>query len=273
MPCCLKTKIAPMIAAVALAVPALAWQGSVQPVDPVVDGILTQLEARQVDDLVADLQWELEYPAEEDVDTKTGQVWFKEMDPVARFRAHFTKKNFGKRRVKINEEHIFDGRWYRMIQHDTKSIETREIRREGDTIQPYRLGEGAFPLPFGQKKADILREFDVRLADATDKDPKNTHHLVLTPRPGMQMAPHYKQVDFWVEQQGKLAGLPTQVRVASLQGGGQVKNFITVTFSNVKLNRGLSPSKFDFKVPGGYEEEVTRLEPAAEIRLGGDAQP
>ena len=198
MPTSLNKTIVRIIAAAALAVPGLAQTAP----DPVIDGILTQLEDREVKDLVADLRWQLEYPIEDDVDTKYGKVWFKEMDPVAKFRAHFNKKNFGNRRVKINEEHLFDGRWYRMIQHDTKSIETQEIRGENDSSEPYRLGEGAFPLPFGQKKADILREFDVQLAPPTPVDPKNTHHLVLTPRPGMQMAPHYKQVDFWVEQQG-----------------------------------------------------------------------
>lgn len=237
-------------------------------VDSVVDKILTRLEQRDVDDLTARLRWDIESPIEEDVIRKFGQVWYKKMDPVAKFRARFDRKvvaepgqlGSGTQR-KIDEEHLFDGRWYYLIQHATKSVSKEQIRKPGDPTDVYALGRGAFPLPFGQKKAEILREFVVRRLPPTPSDPKDTDHLELTPRPGTQMAPYYKTMHFWVQRKGSNAGLPIKVRVEKLGGTGKVKNIITVTFTDIKLNSGLSSSVFNFTVPAGYQVDETPIEP------------
>ena len=241
-----------------------------KPLDPVVDKILTRLEQREVDDLTARLRWDIESPIEEDVIRKFGQVWYKKMDPVAKFRARFDRKivaepgqlGSGTQR-KIDEEHLFDGRWYYLIQHASKSVSKEEIRKPGDPTDVYALGRGAFPLPFGQKKAEIVREFVVRRLAPAVGDPKDSDHLELVPRPGTQMAPYYKTMHFWVQREGKYAGLPIKVRVEKLGGTGKVKNIITVTFTDIKLNSGLSSSVFNFTVPAGYQVEETPIEPGA----------
>jgi hypothetical protein len=234
---------------------------SPDPLDPVVDKILTRLEDRKVDDLTARLIWDIESPIEDDVIRKFGQVWFKEMDPVAKFRAKLDRKMVleggdkqGTSRP-IGEEHLFDGRWYYLIQHDNKSVSKELIREAGDPTDVYALGRGAFPLPFGQKKAEIQREFTVeRIADSPT-DPENADHLKLTPRPGMQMAAYYKSMHFWVQREGAYAGLPRKVRVEKIGGTGKVKNIITMTFNDIKLDSGLGSSVFNFEVPSGYQVE------------------
>lgn len=230
--------------------------------DPVVDEILTSLEAREVDDLAAALQWDIESVIEEDRITKRGEVWFKQMEPVAKFRAKFDRKIVGDRADKISEEHIFDGQWYFLIQHDARSVTKEQIRKPGDKNDPYRLGYGAFPLPFGQKKADILREFTVERVAPQPGDPPDTDHLKLTPRPGMQMAPHYRSIHFWVLRTGEHKGLPVKAMVQKLGGTGQVKNIITATFRDIRLNSGLGTSVFNFRVPLGYQVEENAIEPA-----------
>lgn len=230
--------------------------------DPRVDQILTRLEQREVHDLRAKVKWELTYAIEEDEDSdrKFGTIWYRESQPVAQFKVHFDRKIVGSTSRKLNEEHLFDGRWYVELHAQTKTVTRREIRREGETTNPYKLGEGAFPLPFGQKKADILAEFEVKLVPEKKGDPPGTDHLELTPRPNTQTGRTYKRLDFWVARTGEQAGLPVKVVAGKKDGTGAVNSYITITFTKIELNCGFSGSVFKIDVPRGYEEIVERLD-------------
>ncbi|MFH1745585.1 MAG: hypothetical protein ABIG44_00940 [Planctomycetota bacterium] len=231
--------------------------------DPTIDKILTRLENRTVSDLQAELTWKLRYviDLEEDAQLKKGRIWYQQQDPSARFLIHFSKKIVSNRAHQLDERHMFDGRWYTELKSETKTITRREIRRPGDEADPYKLGEGPFPVPFGQKKADILKEFEVTRIPPADDDPENTDHLRLTPREGTQTGQNYKQVEVWIAREGPQNGLPVTVRASKKSGTGQVNSFLTITFKNVKLNQGFSGSVFKIDKPAGYDEHVENLEP------------
>ena len=231
--------------------------------DPVVDKILTRLENREVHDLQAKVRWELRHVIEEDEDAtcKSGTIFYKEEQPVAKFKVHFDTKITGNRKQKLDEEHLFDGRWYTELQSQTKTVTRREIRHADEKTNPYKLGEGAFPLPFGQKKADILAEFEVRRNPEEKGDPPDTDHLRLTPRPDTQTGRTYKVLDFWVARAGEHAGLPVKVVAGKKDGTGAVNSYISISFSDIKLNSGLSSSVFKIEAPRDYEVIEERLDP------------
>ena len=232
------------------------------PLDPEVDKILTRLEQRNVHDLRAKLKWVLRYVIEDDEepDVKLGTIWYKQTEPVAKFKVQFDAKLAGTRKRNLDEQHLFDGRWYVECQSQTKTITRREIYRPDEKINPYKLGEGAFPLPFGQKKADILREFEVHRLDSKTDDPPDTDHLRLIPRPDTSTGRTYKTLDFWVSRASDLSGLPVKVVAGKKDGTGAVNSQIEITFSDVQLNLGLSDTVFEIATPSGYEEVVERLD-------------
>lgn len=255
-----------LAACVAVAAPRARGQDqpAVAPqLDPVVDRILTRLENREVHDLRAAVRWELIDVIEEDeegVNRKLGTIWYQQSDPVAKFKVHFDTKIVGNKKRSLNEDHLFDGRWYVELDAGTKTVTRREIRREGEKSDPYKLGEGAFPLPFGQKKADILAEFEVVRIPPAPGDPPATDHLRLTPRPDTNTGRTYKTLEFWIAQEGDQGGLPVKVVAGKKGGTGAIKTYITITFSKVELNSGFSDSVFKIEVPRGYEEIVERLD-------------
>ena len=192
--------------------------------------------------------------------------------PVAKFKVHFDKKIAGNRKRDLDEEHLFDGRWYTELQSATKTVTRREVRRAGETSNPYKLGEGAFPLPFGQKKADILKEFDVARIPEKPGDPPDTDHLRLTPRPDTETGRTYKTLDFWIARGGDYSGLPIKVRAGKKDGTGAVNSYITITFSDVELNTGFARNVFKIDVPPGYEIVEERLEPLPPLPGAGSAE-
>ncbi len=234
-------------------------------VDPRVDAILTRLEQQQVRDLRARLAHRLEYVLDlpEDALTKRGELWFKDAEPVARFLIHFTEQVKAGRRDALDEKHMFDGRWYVEVQSRTKTVTRREVRRPEDRTNPYRVGSGLFALPFGQKKEDILREFEVVLEPPAADDAADTDHLKLTPRTGTKTGESYKELHFWVSRSGPLAGLPVKVRTAKLDGTGKLNSWMTITFDDVRLNVGVPDETFDLQTPAGFVEEVEELREAA----------
>jgi hypothetical protein len=224
--------------------------------DARVDEILTRLEKRDVTNLHARLSWRQRYviDAEQEAVTKTGEIWYQKGKPTAKFLIHFTGKLAGGRADKLDERHLFDGQWYVELQSRTKTVTRREVRRPNDPSDPYKVGQGVFPLPFGQQKGDILREFDVTRASPAPDDPPGTDHLRLVPHKGTQTAERYKQVDFWVAQAGPTEGLPVRVQVAKLSGTGTLDSYITIAFTDANLERELPPGLFEIKTPPGYDE-------------------
>ncbi|MBI5864413.1 MAG: hypothetical protein HZB38_07890 [Planctomycetes bacterium] len=233
--------------------------------DEVVDRILTRRETRDVTDLKAKVVWETGTIQEaDDPLRKFGQILYRAQDPIPQFKVHFTSKIVDRnKKATIDEQHFFDGEMYVELNAETKTVTYREIRGPNDKRNPYKVGEGAFPLPFGQKKQDILREYEVTRVAESLKDPPKTDHLKLTPRKGSQSEARQKSVEFWVvREDGEPAGLPVRVRVVERPVAAGEENFIVVTFSDVELNTGLGVSPFSINAPDEYQ---TFFEP-----LGGE---
>lgn len=224
--------------------------------DEVVDQILSRLESRQIDDLRAKVVWE-SGDAVNPAGTlrKMGEIWYRQEKPVAKFKVRFARKVVNKRAIDLNEEHLFNGETYTELNEETKSVISRVIRDPGDRRDPYKVGEGAFPLPFGQRKEDILREFEVTRLLPKDKDPKNTDHLKLIPRKGTVSAQRYKAVEFWINKpDSDSAGLPVKVRTIERSPAADEQSYIDVLFENIQVNTGIGGAIFQIDTPDGFQE-------------------
>jgi len=101
---------------------------------------------------------------------------------------------------------IFDGGWLVERDEAAKQFIKRQIVRPGDTADPMRLG-GPFPLPIGQKRADVLRTFEVTMLDpppdrfAVPKpESLDLIGLHLVPRDGSAEAEDWASIDLWYDR-------------------------------------------------------------------------
>lgn len=242
--------------------------------DPQVDAILSRLEQRTVNDLVTDVKFTSRYFFDEprDATTKTGRLWYRKGDRVGEFKIHFNARIVRNRKHSLNEQHVFDGIWYTEVQSKTKAVTRRQIRDESDPLDPYKLGEGTFlPLPFGQPRADMYREFNIELVPPASDDPTDTDHLKLTPRPNAETAKRFSEVNLWLVRSGDLAGLPIRVSGSKL-AAGRVDKIQQVDFSAPDLNPGLPDDTFRIQTPAGYQEIIEALPPRP-TALNGQPAP
>jgi hypothetical protein len=222
-----------------------------------IDEILTRLQERS--DGLTDIRCKVRFVDEDRINlskrTKSGSILFLITEPNSRFLIHFEKNEvdgvLGKQ-----EWYLFDGRWLYEVLERIRQVTKREIARPGEKVDLFDLENAPFPLPFGQKKETILRNFDVTLVPPAPGDPPGTDHLVCAPKPDSAMYRKYDKLEFFVR---KDIHLPSRVVVTKNEG----LEINTVDFPDLSagsINAGVK--KKDFRKPAAwskYKEVVEEL--------------
>jgi outer membrane lipoprotein-sorting protein len=125
------------------------------------------------------------------------------------------------------------------------------ILRPGEKMNLLKLGEGPFPLPIGQKRHDVLNQFDVRKIESKPGDPADTVHLELIPKSGTSLARKFKSIDTWVSLPDEMP-----VRISTLDFTGATER--STDLSNVQINPDLTDA--DFELPKIDEKEWNLIE-------------
>lgn len=223
-----------------------------------VEVVLDRLEraGQKVEDLTANVRHEVFDLLIEDLQVKNGEIRYRRAQPNAQFMVRFDRLRQEGVVIEKKEWFVFDGRWLTEAREQTQQIVKREIVAEGERIDPFRLGEGPFPLPFGQKKQEMLEHFEITLAPPSPDQPPQTDHLRCVPRPDTRMADEYGQLELWVDR-----SLDLPVKIVADQKKDNKR--VTVTFADMKLNTGVAGSTFEFKPPPGWPAPtIERLQPA-----------
>ncbi len=225
-----------------------------------IDQILTRLEQRN--ESLRDVRCKIEFINKDDVNLskskKTGTVRYMDADPNPLFMVHFERTQTDGFVYK-QEWYLFDGRFLYDAVERRKQVTKKEIVRPGEKQDFFDLETTQFPMPFGQKKASILKHFDITIAAPQATDPANTDHLVCVPKATSRLYRKYDRLDMFIHRE---VHLPTRIVVVKNQGyETQTANFPDL--SNSSINTGLS--RADFMSPKawrGYEEVVEMLPPA-----------
>lgn len=181
-----------------------------------VDAILTRLERRN--DGLRDIRCEVRLDEEDKINlskrTKTGKAVLRFGDPNPMFMIHFERTEtdgvLGK-----EEWYLFDGRWLMEGSERLQQVTQTEFARPGERVDFFDLETAPFPMPFGQKKETILRNFDVVLAAAAPGDPPETDHLVCTPKTDSRFRGKYDRMEFFVRRG---LDLPTRISITKNKG-------------------------------------------------------
>lgn len=243
-------------AGVAASRPSSAPASQPASLDPAVEKILDRLEKKNVRDIQADIVYVKKDPVLELEEKYKGILRFIEDKPSPRFLIRFDQSVIEGLVDKSKEWHVFDGRWYTEAREKTKVAIKREVVRPEDkgAEDLFRIGKGPFPMPFGQKKDDIVRHFTIRLVAGGPEDPPNTDHLECTPLPGTDMDRRYGKVHFYID---RTMDVPVSVATVAKEDNQE----ISATFTNIKLNTGMAASEVNLPDLPGYE---VREEPLSE---------
>jgi len=178
-------------------------------------------------------------------DAESGKIVYQQSAPgTGRVRVTFLQRKEDKKIFTENHDYsLADGKLVDQ-DNDKKKADRKQVVKPGDKINLFQLGDGPFPLPIGQKREDVLRDFDVKLVPADkDNDPSNSVHLSLKPKAETKLARKFAQIDVWADRK---TGMP--VRIVSADADGQATQ--TVELKDANLDAQLSDKDFELPATG-----------------------
>lgn len=222
-----------------------------------VDRILTQVE--EVNLTLRDIRCRVRFVEDDRVNLtkriKIGRIKFLDTEENPRFLIHFEKSEVDGLRGK-QEWYLFDGRWmYEGIER-LKQVTKREYVRPGESIDLFDLETAPFPLPFGQRKEQILHHFSVTLAPSTANDPADTDHLVCLPKPTSRLHRRYDKLEFFIRRD---VHLPSRI-VATGKGQEVITTADFPDLGPSSINSGLKEK--DFSRPKAWRKYALVVEPS-----------
>ena len=227
------------------------------PVSPAVMKILNRLEEAglKYPNIVADIDYVMDRLQTGEREQRTGTVSYRAAakGSPAKFRIGFKTLRYGKRRkTRRIVDYAFDGEWFTTRKEKIKEMVLYQIppKQRASTL---RLGKGPFPVPFGQRAADVIRYFRPSTRPATAKDPKNTDYVKLLTRRLHRRDLTLVWVEMWIDRN---TGLPVRIVTED-----RSENRTDVTFKNVKTPKSIPDKVFHLPKPGaGWEVRVVPFE-------------
>ncbi len=181
---------------------------------------------------------------------RTGNVWFQQSpDGQARVRVRFDKHMRGRKIFDEVLEYVLDQGWLIDRNYKAQTEVRRQVLKPGQKINLLKLGEGPFPLPIGQKKEDVLAQFDVKKVATAAEDPADTVHLELSPKKETGFAKKFKAIDVWVNAKSHMPA-----RIATLDANETTIR--TTDLAELRVNPGLVDK--DFALPNIDRENWNR---------------
>ena len=254
------------------------------------DELLQALEKadEKLESLTADVRYERTFELQGDRQVRTGKLYFVNGEKGSsagaggkgrKFAVSFEKLQVGEVVREEPKVYIFDGQWLveKLPKEKPPLFIKRQVVAPGQTADPLKIGEGQFPLPIGQKAAEIKERYEVELLPAgaglepgkdDDEEQKATltnlskfvaggAHVKLTPKARYAEDEDFTRIDLWYKRdQGGKGGmlLPRMARTVD-----KAKNQSVVQLINVQVQRGGEAANTAARVP---PEALDTAEPA-----------
>ena len=205
-----------------------------------IDEILDALDARgkTLEDFSAKVQLTDTDPDSGESTINTGTVLLQRLGPDdARIRIGFTRQQVGNKIFTVNHVYTLDKGTLDERDYIKQTETARQVFKPGEKVDLFKLGEGPFPLPIGQKKEDVHQSFDVQKIPADPTDPPNTVHLKLTPKDHTPLAKNFKTIDVWVDT---TTVMPRRIQTEDITQSSQR----TTDLTDVKINTGAADKDF-----------------------------
>ncbi|MFB3893846.1 MAG: outer membrane lipoprotein carrier protein LolA [Phycisphaerae bacterium] len=213
--------------------------------------------------LTAKVLYTTSNPAEESVEIRTGDLSYQKdtdkepmkllisFDKVTRADVGpggelLNKKTFPERVL-----YALDGQWFTVMKFRINQMTRYQVAAAGEKVEPLRVGQGPFPLPFGQKAAEVIKFFEVKTRAPAADDPKNTVYLELTPRAANAKSVGFTKLQMWIDRDTNLP-----VKLVSTEKDGTVKSG---EFSEIKTGEKFDQKIFSPEKPAGWDLTVEPL--------------
>ena len=211
--------------------------------DSSVDDILDALDRRGKDlnDFTANVTLTDTDTAVGNETKMSGQMWMQRLgQDDARLRVNFDRREANEKVTNDRQEYMLAGGQLTERNYTDRKEIRRQVLKPGQKMNLLKLGEGPFPLPLGQDKADVHKMFDVKKLPTAGDEPAGTIHAQLVPKKGSQFEDRFATIDFWVDPQSRMP-----VRIVTQDPNGTTQR--ATNLKDVKVNTNLTDVNFQLE--------------------------
>lgn len=244
-----------------------------------VDQLLEALETADADleTFAAEVKWDRRFRLQGDRHVRFGELFFRVAPsaegeaPHRTFAVRFDELLIDDVLRQEQSQWVFDGQWLYEKDFKEKTFVARRLAREGERIDPLRLGEGPIPLPIGQKKEDILARYEAELlapgagleSDSSMEDEEiaeleslasfvsDAHQLRLTPRELYRDESEFREIRLWYQRKTLR---PRMAMTVNRSGDDSIVQLI-----NIRTNQPLPEGSIEIEQPreaDGWRVEI-----------------
>jgi len=205
------------------------------------DDLLAALERADVGlrTLTAEIRFTKTFEIAGDEQVRQGRIAFADersgvdgAEGARKFAVRFDSLRVGDRVEEGSKTIVFDGVSLVEMDAESKTFIRRRVVRDGERMDPLKLGEGPLPLPIGQKREEILRRYDAMLLGSAEglegEDERATadlarfargaHQLRLTPRADVAAGEDLTEIRLWYTPEDGGGLLPRMARTVNRAG-------------------------------------------------------
>lgn len=168
--------------------------------------------------------------------TKNGRFVMQKLpDGDTRIRATFTETIRGNQKFDEKHDYLLQGPDLIDRDYAAKKQTVTQVHAPGEKIDLFKLGEGPFPLPIGQTRDEVLKQFTVQ--EEKPKDPNALAQLKLISKDGTDIKKKFEWIRVSIDKTTKL---PNVITTAS----PNEVDINTATLTNIRVDNAVNDNEF-----------------------------
>jgi len=211
-----------------------------------------QAKAAELTSYQARLDYTTTQPLLESKTRREGVLYYAKAGDRSSLRMDFlTLQQDDEPKQNYVEQFLFDGVWLRIVNHQTRHVERRQMAEPNQPVDAFSLASKHMPVLGFSKTDDLQKQFDVTLV-AEPQEQAAFQHLHLAVRPGSAYKDDYTTIDFWIDRK---TGLPARITAVTTE-----EDIHEIRLIDPRINQGIEPKMFRVDTPKGFTVEVIPLE-------------
>jgi outer membrane lipoprotein-sorting protein len=190
-------------------------------------------------------------PVFQSTERRKGTLQYARMDGRSYLYIDFTTLQYDQSpEQKKREQYLFDGVWLTYIDHDTRSVQRRQVAEPNAPVDAFALASKRVPIMGFARVEDLEKQFDIERAPLPTDAPVYKLHMKV--KPDSVYKDDYTTMDVEIS---KKAGLPSKIQAVTPD-----KDVYEITLVDPKINESIPKKTFEINAPKDYSVETVPLE-------------
>ena len=190
-------------------------------------------------------------PVFESTEHRKGTLQYARIGDRSYLYIDFTSLQYDQEKEqKYREQYLFDGVWLTYVDHQSHSVQRRQVAEPNAPVDAFALASRRVPIMGFAKVEDLEKQFDIERVSLPPNDPNYQLHMKV--KPDSIYKDDYTAMDVQIDRK---QGLPVKIVAETPE-----KDRYEINLIDAKINESIPKSTFEISYPRDYSIETVPLE-------------